>query len=181
MNMNSSYADIVSSLALLTAMGALAWNIVRDFVADKVAIEFFIAFGEVGNIKDSSTGLFAYAGSLLPDHKFDNPGMLVEIINTGRKPIGVSGVGGEFKNGEKFFMAVSGLPKMLQPYEVFSHTSDAKPSFIHSIQKDEVKNLWVTDTKKEKWFLSRREWRRLKSTADYIATYKHSKSSSIVP
>ena len=168
-----SYADIISSLALLAAIGALAWNIIRDFIADKIAIEFCIAFGEVGNIKDSPTSLFVDAGSLLPNHKFDNPGMLVQIINTGRKPIGAFGLGGEYKIREHFSMAVAGLPKMLQPYEVFSSTSSAKQDFIEKIHKDEVKNLWVVDTVHKKWFLSVKGWKRLKSTADYIALNKH--------
>jgi len=167
-----SYADIISSIALLTAMGALAWNIVRDFVADNVSIEFFIAFGEVGNIKDSMTGLFADAGSL-PNHKFDIPGMLVQIINTGHKPIVVRSVGGEYKTREHFSIIVGGLPKMLQPYEVFSNTSNAKQDFIKKIQKDEVKNLWAVDTMNKKWFLSTKGWKRLKNTADYIVFNNH--------
>lgn len=168
-----SYADIISSLALVTAMGALLWNIVRDFVTDKVAVEFFIGFGEEGNIKNSATGLFVFAGSLLPDHKFDNPGMLVQIINTGRKTIGIFGVGGEYTNGEHFSMAVKGLPVMLQPYEIFSTTSNAKLSFIERIQKNEIKKIWVIDTTGKKWFLSAEQWRRLRSTADYIASGKY--------
>src|SRR3989344_5324971 len=108
-----SYADIVSSLALLTALGALAWNIIRDFITDRVSVEFYIAFGEIGNIKNSTTGLFVDAGSLLPAHKFDNPGTLVEIINVGRKPIVVSNVGGKLKSGNEISIVVAGLPKIL--------------------------------------------------------------------
>jgi hypothetical protein len=168
-----SFADIISLLALLTAIGALVWNIVRDFVLDKVAIEFFVAFGEMGNIRDSNTSLFADAGSLLPDHKFDNPGMLIQIINTGRKPICVSSVGGKLKNGEHLSVVVSGLPKMLQPYEIFSAASSVKQNFIERIQKDEIKDLWVVDTRDKKWLLSSKGWKRLKSTVDYVASGKH--------
>lgn len=145
-----SYADIVSSLAFLTALGALTWNIIRDLVADKVAVEFYVAFGEMGDIKGSMTGLFADAGSLLPDHKFDNPGMLVEIINIGRKPVAISNVGGGLRTGEDISMVVDGLPKMLQPYEIFSSSSTAKRNFLEKIQKDEIKDLWVKDTKDKK-------------------------------
>ena len=168
-----SYADIISSLALLTALSALAWNIIRDFVVDKVAIEFYIAFGEVGNIKNSTTALFADAGSLLPSHKFDNPGMIVEIINTGRKPIGISGVGGKLKTGEEISMVVAGLPKMLEPYEIFSSTSSAKQNFLEKIQRDEIENLWVKDTKGENWLLPTKGWKRLKDTAEYVTSNKH--------
>lgn len=168
-----SYADIVSSLALLTALGALAWNVVRDLIADKVGIEFYIAFGEIGNIKNSTTGLFADAGSLLPNHKFDNPGMIVEIINIGRKPIVISNVGGKLKTGEGISMVVDGLPKMLQPYEIFSSSSTVKHSFLEKIQKDEIKDLWVKDSKNKKWMLPAKGWERLRNTAEYIAASKH--------
>ncbi len=169
-----SYADITSSLALLTALGALAWNIIRDFVTDKVSVEFYIAFGQVGNIKDSTTGLFADAGSILPSHKFDSPGIIVEIINTGRKPIAVSNVGGKLKSGEEISMVVDGLPKMLQPYEIFSTVSIVKKnSFLEMIHKDEIEDLWVKDTTDKKWLLSTKGWERLKNTASYIASRKH--------
>ncbi|OGF70700.1 MAG: hypothetical protein A2648_01620 [Candidatus Lloydbacteria bacterium RIFCSPHIGHO2_01_FULL_41_20] len=168
----TSYADIISSLALLIATGALAWNIIRDFVVDKVAIEFSVAFGELGNIKSSTTGLFADAGSL-PNHQFDNPGMLVQITNIGRRPIGVASVGGELKNGQWLSMLVDGLPKMLQPYEIFSSIANTKQNFLERIQKDEIKDLWVTDTKGKKWLLSVKGWRRLKDTADYIVSKKN--------
>lgn len=169
---NISYSEIVSSLALITAIGALAWNIIRDIVLDKVGIEFSVAFGELGNIKNSTTGAFVDAGSL-PNHLFDNSGMLVRITNTGRRPIGVGGVGGELRNGQWISMVVDGLPKMLQPYEIFSSASNIKPNFLEKIQKDEIKNLWVMDTKNEKWLLSKKGWKRLKDTADYIASNKH--------
>lgn len=167
-----SYADIISSIALLIAVGALTWNIIRDLVLDKVDIEFSIVFGELGNIKNSKTALFADAGSLL-NHQFDNPGMLVQIVNIGRRPIGVASVGGELKNGQWLSMVVDGLPKMLQPYEIFSSTANAKQNFLEKIQKDEIKHLWVTDTKGEKWLLSAKGWKRLKDTAAYIASNKN--------
>lgn len=168
-----SYADIVSFLALLIALGALARNIFRDLIVDRVSVEFYIAFGEIGNIKNTTTGLFADAGSLLPVHKFDNPGMLVEITNVGRKPIAAYHIGGRLKTGEGISMAVAGLPKMLQPYEIFSTTSTIRRNFLEKIQKDEVEDLWVQDTKKKKWSLSAEGWKRLKDTAEYIALNKH--------
>jgi hypothetical protein len=170
---NFSYAEIISSLALVAALGSLAWNIVRDFITDKVAIKLSVAFGESGNIKNSATGLFADAGSLLPDHKFDNPSTLVTIVNIGRKPIGISSVGGEFKKGEHFSMSVAGLPKMLQPYEIFSTAFEGKRDFMEKVSKNEVTKLWVIDTACKKWFLSRKGWERLKRTADYISSNKH--------
>ncbi len=170
---NLSYANIISSLALVAALGSLAWNIVRDFITDKVSIKISVAFGEVGNIKNSTTGLFVDAGSLLPDHKFDNLGTLVSIVNTGRKPVGISSVGGKFKIGKHFSMPVAGLPKILQPYEIFSITSKVDMDFLKKVSKNEVRNLWVIDTMDKKWFLSSKAWKRLKRTADYISSNKH--------
>jgi len=167
-----SYAEIVSSLALLTAIGALVWNIIRDFVVDKVAIEFSITFGEAGNIKNSNTDLFASAGSF-PSHYFNNPVVNVQITNTGRRPIGVASVGGELKNCQGLFMAVDGLPKMLQPYEIFSSIANARSSLLGKIQRDEIKNLWVKDTKGKKWLLLAKGWKQLKKTAEYINSNKH--------
>ncbi|MEK7554867.1 MAG: hypothetical protein AAB518_02695 [Patescibacteria group bacterium] len=167
-----SYSDIISVFALITAIGAFAWNIIRDLVMDKVAVEFSIAFGEIGNIKDTRTALFAPAGSL-SDHKFDNPGVLLTITNIGRRPIGLASVGGKLRNGGKLFMAVDGLPKVVQPYEIFSSISNAKQNFLERIQKDEICRLWVMDTKGRKWLLSAKGWEQLKETAGYIASERH--------
>jgi len=168
-----SYANIVSSLALLTAVVALAWNIIRDLISDRVQIEFYIAFGEAGNISNSNTLLFADAGSLKPDHFFDNPAMFVHIINTGSKQIGINGLGGQYFIKEELSVVLEGLPKMLHPYEVFSTVAPIKSDFLEQVQKGEVKNLWVTDTKNNKWYLSKKGWKRLRETASYIHSKKH--------
>lgn len=168
-----SYSEIISLFALFTSLIALVWNIVRDFILDRVAIKFFITFGEVGNIKNSTTALFAEAGSLKPDHKFDNVGTLVKIINSGRRPVVISGVGGELKNGDYISMAVQGLPKLLNPYEEFSNISDIRSTFMDKIQKDEINKLWALDTKSKKWLLSKEGWQKLKETAEYINLGKH--------
>ena len=167
-----SYEQIVSSLALLTALGALAWNIIRDFVADKVSVELSVSFGEIGGIVGSNTGLFAPAGSL-PNHQFDKPGVNVQITNTGRRPIGISSVSGKLKNGDGLFMPVKGLPKMLQPYEIFSETANASQNLLDKIQKGEIRSLWVNDTKSKKWPLSKKGWKELKETSEYIVSKKH--------
>ena len=168
-----SYAETISTLAFITALGALAWNIVRDFVTDRVSIELQISFGELGNIKSSQTGLFANAGSLLPEHKFDSPYMLVKVVNTGRKSVCVSGVGGVMKNNENFSMAVEGLPKMLEPYEIFTSSSRAKEDFVEKICNKDIKKIVAIDTKGKKWKLSKKNWETLSSTAEYINSKKH--------
>ena len=168
-----SYADIISSLALLTATIALVWNIIRDLILDKISIKIHIVFGEVGNIKNSTTGLFAEAGSLKPDHKFDNTGTLVKIINTGRRPVVVCRVGGELKNGRHIFMAVGGLPKILGPYEEFLNVSDIRNSFMDEVKNNKIKKLWAEDTKGKKWPLSDKGLEKLKETAYYINSGKH--------
>lgn len=168
-----SYSDIISSLALFTAIIALLWNIIRDFILDRISIKIHIVFGEVGNIKNSTTALFAEAGSLKPDHKFDNTGTLVKIINTGRREVVICRVGGELKSGDHFSMAVQGLPKILKPYEEFSNISDIKSSFMDIVKNNEIKKLWAEDTKGKKWLLSNNGLKKLKETANYIDTGKH--------
>jgi len=168
-----SYADIISSLALFTAIVALLWNIIRDLIIDKVSVKIHIAFGETGNIKDSSTALFAEAGSLKPNHKFSNTGMLVKIINIGRRSIVVCGVGGELNNGSHFSMAVKGLPRILKPYEEFSNISEITNSFMDIVKNNEIKKIWAEDTKGGKWLLSDEGFKNFKKTADYINSGKH--------
>lgn len=170
---NLNYADIVSSLALLTALVALLWNIVRDLVTDRVNLDIQIAFGEIGNIKGTTTTLFLDAGSLTPNHYFDNPGTFVHIVNTGRKAVCVSAVGGKYKDSGELSMAVHGLPKMLEPYESFSTTMQLKQDFFNQVKNDEIESLWALDTKNKKWKMSKRGWERLRKTAEYISEGKH--------
>ncbi|MEK7554862.1 MAG: hypothetical protein AAB518_02670 [Patescibacteria group bacterium] len=164
--------DTISILALLAALTALIWNVIRDLILDKIDIGFSIAFGELGNIKNSETAVFAPAGSL-PNHKFDNPNVLLTITNVGRRSIGVASVKGKNKNGGMFFMAVRGLPKIIQPYEIFSSTNDIQKDFLERVQEDKIEKLWVVDTKGGKWPLSKKAWIQLKETADYITSKKH--------
>lgn len=168
-----SYADIISSLAFLTAIIALLWNIIRDLILDRVSIKIYIVFGEIGNIKNSATALFVEAGGLKPNHKFYNTGTLIKIINTGRRSIVICGVGGELKSGDHISMAVEGLPKILKPYEEFSSISDIRSSFMDKVKNDEIKKLWAIDTKGKKWLLSNKGLEKLKETANYINSGKH--------
>jgi hypothetical protein len=168
-----SYAEIVSTLALVTATGALAWNIFRDIISEKVIVDFSVTFGEPGKIKNSSVSLFAEAGSLKPNHYFDTPGTLIQIVNTGHKPVCISGVGGRLNDGVWISMAVAGLPKMLQPYEVFSTISDVKEDFLDMVATGKLIDLWAVDTKQKKWRISREGLIRLRETADYIISKRH--------
>lgn len=169
--------DVVAVSALAISFAALGWNIVRDLILDRVQLSFTAAFGECGNIKNSNTGVFADAGSL-PNHKFDNPHMLISAVNTGRRPIVLSNVGGEYKNdgtssGKQFSIVAAGLPKMLQPYEVFTSTGRARPDFIKQVQMNNVEKLWVQDSKGGKWELSSEGWERLTRTGTYLAGNQH--------
>lgn len=172
-SMKLTYADIISSLALITATTALVWNIIRDLILDRVSIKLDIKFGEIGNIKNSMTALFVEAGSLKPVHKFDKVGMLVKIINTGRREIVVSGVGGKLIDGNDISMAVDGLPKLLKPYEEFSSLSEIKVDFKDMIINKKILELWAQDTKGKKWLLTAQSWKNLSDSAEYINLNKH--------
>lgn len=175
-NLNLTYAEIVSSIALLTSFSALAWNIVRDLIKDKNSLSFRIVFGQLGNIGESTTGLFIDAGDI-PNHKFSRPQILTSIVNTGRRNVVVHSVGGEYKNeyeDNKFFtLAIVGLPKMIEPYEVFNHIADMSEVFLEQIIKNNIKSIWVEDTKGKKWLLGKGSTKRLKETAQYIKDGKH--------
>lgn len=168
----------IALLALLASFLALGWNIVRDLILDKVSLDFSAAFGETGNIKGYVGGVFADAGALMPEHKFDNPQMLISVVNTGRRPIVISNVRGEYKNadtsgGIHFGIMAAELPKMLQPYEIFSSVGPARPAFIEHLRSNNIKKIWIEDSAGGKWNLSAEGWRRLKHTANYIAENKH--------
>ena len=144
-------ANQIALLALVVSFLALGWNIVRDLIFDRVCLDFSAAFGELGNIKSSTSAVFADAGSLLPDHKFDNPQLLIWVVNTGRRPIVISNIRGKYKKahisgGKHFAIVAIGLPKMLQPYEVFSSTGPARPDFINALHSNNVEKIWVEDS-----------------------------------
>ena len=167
------YSNVISTLALAAAVTALLWNIIRDFILDRIQIDFSISYGQEIGIKDTPTGVFADAGSLEPDHYFDNPKTLFIITNTGRRPICISGLGGKYKERGDLGIPLHGLPIMLQPYETFSTTTKLQEPLLNSITENKVIDIWVTDTKNKKWKLSRKGWRRLRDTADYSASNKH--------
>lgn len=171
-NKNMNYADVVSTIALIAAVVALVWNIIRDVVSDKTSIKGCILFGEKGNIKNSQTNLFAEAGSI-PNHKFDNPKMLIKIINTGRRPVVVSGIGIKFKDNTYSSMLVKNLPKMLEPYASSSEITEINNAFLNKVVNNEIEEIWVRDAKDKKWFLSEQEMKKMKRTADYVYSDKH--------
>lgn len=168
-----NYTELISFIALVISLIALTWNIVRDLILDIVSIDFYVTFGEIGNIKNSSTVLFADAGSLKPDHKFDRVGTLFKITNNGRRPIVIDDVGGELKNGDHISIVVDGLPKMLKPYEVFSSVTKTSDFLVKNIKENNLKNIWVKDTKNKKWMLSKMGWKKLKETSGYVSSNKH--------
>ena len=170
---NLDYSDIVSSFALIISLVALVWNIVRDLLLDKVSIKFFITFGEIGNFKNSTSLLFAEAGSIKPVHKFSNIGMFSKIINTGRRDVVISSIGGELYEGNHFSIANEGLPKLLKPYEVYSNVSNNYNDFFKIVLNDRIKNIWAYDTKGKKWVIENPAMENLKLTANFIHMGKH--------
>lgn len=158
--------------ALLVALCSLSWNIVRDFIIDRTKVELSLALGESGNIKDSNTGLFADAGTF--DTPITQPELLLTIINTGRRHIYVSRVGGKYvnppeKDKTNFSMVVIGLPRKLEPYEVFSTFYPVSPILLRSLQEHNIESMWVVDTKEKKWTISSKNWERLQETVDSLS------------
>ena len=165
---NFGFSETIALLALIVAFGSLAWNIVRDFVSDRMKIDFSLSVGESGNIRDSSTGLFADAGIFKTP--ITGPKLLLTITNAGRRHIFISRVGGKFvtppkdKDKSHFSMVVEGLPRKLEPYEVYSTIGIVSPILLSEIPQNNIKSIWVEDTSGKKWELSSTGWERLEET-----------------
>jgi len=98
-------------------------------------------------------------------------------VNTGRRKIVINSIGGRYKkehNSSKYFvLALTGLPKMIEPYEVFSQHTDISSSLLREVAGSEIDKIWIEDTKGKKWSLKKKEMKILKDTANYINNGKH--------
>ncbi len=167
------FSDTISLLALIISFGALAWNIVRDFVLDRVKIEFFISMGHMRQIKGSPTALFAEHGVF--SDEIENSKLMLTMINNSRRHLYLQKVQGKFKtvienNKVYFSVAVAGLPKKLESYEMFSAVSDMVPSdiLLENLIKNNIDSIWVEDTSNHKWYITKTNLEKLRETAFQI-------------
>lgn len=160
-------SEWVAIAALAISLISLAWNIIKDLIKDRVEIELALAVGDEHRINGTTGAVFSDTGSLtnLPI----NPHLLVQIINKGGKNVYVYRIEGKFKNAPvenkpRLTLVVSGLPRKLEPYEVFSQVVNIHDNFKKEILEDNIEELWVEDTKGKKWKLSSNGWERLEKT-----------------
>jgi len=161
---------IIAILALLTSILALAWNIVRDLLIERATLNVVVGFGGLVKIKDEKSGLFVKKGSI-PDKETENNKLLFSIVNSGRKPIMIDGIGARCKllscirkkvKAKYFHIVSSRLPKMLQPYEVFNEFEFDNKEIIEHLS--DISYFWARDTKGKYWKNSRKNTKELLKT-----------------
>ncbi len=161
-----NFSDAISILALGISFLALGWNIIRDFITDRVKLDVHATVGGVIPYADKSgKAFFRDADStFIPT----NPLVAIIITNIGRRTMVISKIHGQYKKTvdgkKKWIFVATQLPKTLHPYETITEIMN-DPIFIKAIQKDTVKNIYVQDTKGRSWALSRKALKRLKKTA----------------
>jgi hypothetical protein len=163
-----SFSETISLLALCVSFGALAWNIVRDFILDRIKVEFSASIGEIKQIKGSGTALFAEQGIF--SDRIEAPKLILSMINNSRRHIYLQRVLGKFKtplenNKINFSIAVAGLPKKLESYEIFSVVSELNKILLVNLVNDNIDSIWVEDTSSCKWQINSNNFTKLKEAA----------------
>ena len=165
-------SDLIAILAFITALISLVWNIVRDIVLDRINVDISLAAGGMKQIRGTQTAVFAEAG--IAGEIFTKDRLLITIINKGRRPVYIFRIGGKYKNAvaneSEFFIALAGLPRKLEPYEVFSSVIPMNEKLLQELQSQNLKKIWAEDTTGHKWLLSKKGHQRLLKTANASAT-----------
>jgi hypothetical protein len=153
----------ISALSLFVAFFSLGWNIIRDLILDKNKLNFEVKFGGITNIKtNSQKGLFIPKESLTDGKKAPEDTILFNIVNLGRRQIMVIGIGAEIpwfkkkKKDEHAYIVCDSVPKMIQPYEIFSVYNKNIDSILKSVRNGHIKRFFVKDSKGKIWKNSRK-------------------------
>lgn len=167
-------SDIISFFALVVAFFALVWNIIRDLIVDKLDVIFTVTVGQEHPIEGTrGESVFADAGTF--DGAIPNPEWCFYAVNKSRRHIFLSQVEGKYKKAPVvdkspfFIIALRGLPKKLEPYEVFSSVTPIKETTLKQIKEDNIESMWIQDTVGKKWYLSHKALKRLKLTANEVS------------
>jgi hypothetical protein len=163
-------SDLIAFLALLVSFGAFGWNIIRDLIVDKTKVDVEASAGGTFMIKGiPNKGVFISAGSE-PEGKVADPQVAFFITNTGRRPIVIEKICGEYKKGLKkpfWFLNTRELPKMIQPYERLVEIADSL-EFINELKDGKVTRIWVQDTKGKRWYIDRKKLKKLHETVSQL-------------
>lgn len=134
-------SDAIAGLSFVVSGMALGWTMFRD-LADRPSLRVGCFIGRM-------------AGRGIRDER---DYIVWSITNSGRRPIVVEHVGGEFKEKDKNFIIVphAPLPRTLQPYETFTEYSDD----LESAQN--LRTLCVWDTLGKKYVARRNKLEKVK-------------------
>jgi hypothetical protein len=167
-----SFSDYIALFALLVSFMALAWNILRDIVIDRIKLNLEATAGEILLVAGMpGRGAFKDADAE-PEKVIENPKVAFTITNIGRRPVMVAKIGGDYikphEPDKKYWLLnTRELPKMLLPYERHIEIAD-KGKLLFDIKNNNVSKIFVQDTKGKKWFLSKKGVERLKKTITFI-------------
>lgn len=169
-----TFGNSVAVTALLISLVTLIWNIVRDFWQDRISVDLVLEFGTYENERK----YFMSAGTRR-DQNYAEIYMLFSVTNTGRRAVCIKGLElRRFRPTSEGYLEssifIEGLPKMLQPYEVFSVPKrvPANNELFKLINQNSLKTIWLYDTKGNKWKIGRKNFSRLKKTVKVIANSK---------
>ena len=167
----SRVSDNISLLALAVSFFALAWNIIRDLIIDRVKIHLSLAVGKLHS-HDAINGKALFINADEAEAKtISNPYLLsFTVTNIGRRSVVIAKIAGRFKLGQEkpqWIWHTKYLPIMINPYDRhFEFTSDKDA--ILQMKAGDITDVWAEDTKGKKWHLSGREWSRLRSMLDAL-------------
>jgi hypothetical protein len=157
-------SDYLSLLALTVSVFALGWNIVRDIWLERVKIDVSAGIGGYMLYQDGSKGFFRDVDSKYnPENKI----IRITMTNTGRRPVMLSKIQGEYINPTNgntvWILTARHLPKFLQPYEFLIETIE-DPNVIKDIHN--IKNISVIDTKGYSWKLDDKYIEKIKKVCN---------------
>ena len=136
-----SVTTVLAVWGALVSTAAMAWNIARD-LNDRGRLRVTCYIAEIkGSIDPADQGSkLAY-----------------NVVNTGRRPILVTHIGGAIRKDAHFMITTRGvMPRMLQPGEyLLEYSNDL------SVLDDHPQALWVIDSTHRYWKAPRKQLRRL--------------------
>ena len=167
--MNFDATRLVAIYGALVSTIAVAWTVHRDY-KDRARIELSATIGYLAKFGDRDCVLTrTYMIEHRPEIVCRKPSLFLKITNTGRRPIFVEGWTIRTnikKTGEDHFIyPLITLPKMLKEGEYTVEKTDDL-----SLLDDGAKRIYVWDSTKKDWPLSRRQLHDLIKEAKRVAS-----------
>jgi hypothetical protein len=167
--MNLDATRLVAMYGALVSTIAVAWNVHRDY-KDRARIELSATIGYLAKFGDRDCVVTrAYMIEHRPEIVGRMPSLFLTITNTGRRPLFVEGwtIRTSIKKtgDDHFLYPLFTLPKMLKEGEYTIEKTDDL-----SLLDDGAKRIYVWDSTKKHWPLSRRQLRNLIKDAKRVVS-----------